>query len=260
MRIACAPLQACARQVYDLQHIHPGSKKFVAIGPKTAGIPPCENFSPRRKITARSGGKSSENPGENTSKPAGNHAVLRPKTVWRLRTHAHTHARAGAGPTAPLPPYCGFCGGLSGDRWGEINYSGRDAGGGVVPRRPPGGRAEMHPSTGTERGSCEITRHARTRGGSETGRSGVDSRKPEKTQETNRVFTKAKKGTPPPGRGMMCEGGENGNLHLSKWANGAILSWAYGEGSSPWAGRSARSRGCIGPLRPRRSGGRWWSW
>lgn len=165
VRIACAPLQACARQVYDLQHIHPVSKKFADIGPKTAGIPPCENFSPRRKITARSGCKSSENPGENTSKPAENSSVLEPKTAWRLRTHAHTHARAGAGPTAPLPPYCGFCGGLSGDRWGEINYSGRDAGGGCGTQETPGGRAGMHPSTGTERGSCEITCHARMRGG-----------------------------------------------------------------------------------------------
>lgn len=201
VRIACAPLQACARQVYDLQHTPPGSKKFAAIGPKTAGIPPCEIFSPRRKITARSGCKSSENPGENTSKPAENSSVLEPKTAWRLRTHARTHARACAGPTAPQPPYCGSCGGLSGDRWGEINYSGRNAGGGCGSQETPRGRAGMHPSTGTERGSCEITRHARTRGGSETGRSGVDSRKPEKTQETNRVFTKAKKGTPPPRAG-----------------------------------------------------------
>lgn len=137
VRIACAPLQACARQVCDLQHIHPGSKKFTGLGPKTAGIPPCENFSPRRKITARSGGKSSENPGENTSKPAENNAVLKPKTAWRLRTHAHTHAGAGAGPTAPQPPYCGSCGGLSGDRWGEINYSGRNAGGGCGTQETP---------------------------------------------------------------------------------------------------------------------------
>ena len=209
MRIACAPLQACARQVYDLQHIHPGSKKFAAIGPKTAGIPPCENFSPRRKITARSGCKSSENPGENTSKPAENSSVLEPKTAWRLCTHAHTHAGAGAGPTAPQPPYCGSCGGLSGDRWGEINYSGRNAGGGCGTQETPRGVCGDASQHGDREGL--LRNHlprTHTRGGSETGRSRVDSRKPEKTQKTNRVFTKAKKGTPPPGWGMMCGGGD----------------------------------------------------
>ena len=77
------------------------------------------------------------NPEGTRSKPAGNHAVLRPKTAWRLRAHAHTHARACAGPTAPQPPYCGSCGGLSGDRWGEINYSGRNAGGGCGTQETP---------------------------------------------------------------------------------------------------------------------------
>ena len=152
VRIACAPLQACARQVNDLQHTPPGSKKFADIGPKTAGIPPCENFSPRRKITARSGGKSSENPGENTSKPAEHNAVLKPKTAWRLRTHARIHARACAGPTAPHPPYCGFCGGLSGDRWGEINYSGRNAGGGCGTQEIPQGVCWDAPQHGDREG------------------------------------------------------------------------------------------------------------
>lgn len=202
VRIACAPLQACARQVYDLQHPHPGSKKFAGLGPKTAGIPPCENFSPRRKITARSGGKSSENPGENTSKPAENNAVLKPKTAWRLRTHAHTHARACAGPTAPQPPYCGFCGGLSGDRWGEINYSGRDAGGGCGTQETPrGGVRGCTPARGPRGALAKSPATHAHEGGSEAGRSRVDSRKPEKTQETNRVFTKAKKAHHPLGGG-----------------------------------------------------------
>lgn len=209
VRIACAPLQACARQVYDLQHPHPGSKKFAGLGPKTAGIPPCENFSPRRKITARSGGKSSENPGENTSKPAGNHAVLRSKTAWRLRTHAHTHAGAGAGPTAPQPPIFGFCGGLSGDRWGEMNYSGRNAGGGCGTQETPRGVCGDAPQHGDREGL--LRNHlprTHTRGGQKPGEAEWIHGNRRKPRKTNRVFTKAKKGTPPPGRGMMCGGGD----------------------------------------------------
>lgn len=180
----------------------PGSKKFAAIVPKTAGIPPCEIFSPRRKITARSGWKSSENPGENKSKPAGNHAVLRSKTAWRLRTHAHTHAGAGAGPTAPQPPYCGSCGGLSGDRWGEINYSGRDAGGGCGTQETPRGACGDAPQHGDREGL--LRNHlprTHARGGQKPGEAEWihgNRRKPRKPTGFSR---KQKKAHHPPGGG-----------------------------------------------------------
>lgn len=66
----------------------------------------------------------------------------------------------------------------------------------------------MHPSTGTERGYCEITCHARMRGG-------VRNReKPGGFTETGENpgnqpgFHKSKKRHTTPGRGMMCGGGD----------------------------------------------------
>ena len=196
-----------AHSVCALAGVRTASLRLAAYYPrvekaKTAGIPPCENFSPRRKITARSGWKSSENPGKNKSKPAGNHAVLRSKTAWRLRTHTHTHAGAGAGPTAPQPPYCGSCGGLSGDRWGEINYSGRNAGGGCGTQETPRGVCGDAPQHGDREGL--LRNHpprTHTRGGQKPGEAGWihgNQRKPRKPTGFSR---KQKKAHHPPGGG-----------------------------------------------------------
>ena len=154
------------------------------------------------KKEARRGTKTTKTRGKTGQNTLKITLFLSRKTVLGLRTHAHTHAGAGAGPTAPQPPYCGSCGGLSGDRWGEINYSGRNAGGGCGTQETPRVVCGDAPQHGDREGL--LRNHlprTHARGGQKRGEAGwfhENQRKPRKSAGFSR---KQKKAHHPPGGG-----------------------------------------------------------